>query len=138
MLTSGSSFFICRKALRSRSQVVGGNPVNDTIPVDGFKADASCRLLATVASSSMASYQFRAILLLFILITNTQFNMAMFDQPDPQSREQMETSPTCFLRPYTFKVKQDDSQGRSCWDTVTVTSCWGRCDSNEVKSYSYF
>lgn len=58
--------------------------------------------------------------------------MAMFDQPDSNSKEQMETSPTCFRRPYTFKVKQDDSEGRSCWDTVTVSSCWGRCDSNEV------
>ena len=91
----------------------------------------------TVASSNMSSYQLRT-LLLAVLISNIRFNAAMFDQPDQQSREQMETSPTCFRRPYTFKVKQDDSEGRSCWDIVTVTSCWGRCDSNEVNDYIYF
>jgi hypothetical protein len=61
----------------------------------------------------------------------------MFEQPDSQSKEQMDATPTCFRRPYTFKVYQEDSEGRSCWDVVTVTSCWGRCSSNEVKFHTY-
>lgn len=42
----------------------------------------------------------------------------------------------CHRRAYSHKVSQTDSEGRMCWDTVTVMSCWGRCDSNEVTSFS--
>ena len=84
---------------------------------------------------TMATYQFQRILLLAVLIANSfRLNSAMFEQPDSQSKEQMDATPTCFRRPYTFKVNQEDSEGRSCWDVVTVTSCWGRCSSNEVIS----
>ena len=38
----------------------------------------------------------------------------------------------CHRRIYNLPVSQADSQGRVCWDTVPVMSCWGRCDSNEV------
>ncbi|KAL0267332.1 UNVERIFIED_CONTAM: hypothetical protein PYX00_009629 [Menopon gallinae] len=24
-----------------------------------------------------------------------------------------------------------------CWDTVTVMSCWGRCDSNEISDWRF-
>lgn len=39
---------------------------------------------------------------------------------------------SCVRRGYSFKVSQQDQRGRTCWDTVTAMSCWGRCDSNEV------
>jgi hypothetical protein len=42
----------------------------------------------------------------------------------------------CHRRLYRYKVTQSDSAGRSCWDNVNVMSCWGRCDSNEVRSKS--
>ena len=38
----------------------------------------------------------------------------------------------CHRRVYSYKVSKTDSQGRQCWDTINVMSCWGRCDSNEV------
>ena len=41
---------------------------------------------------------------------------------------------TCVRRVYSFKVSQQDHLGRTCSDVVTVMSCWGRCDSNEVSS----
>jgi hypothetical protein len=44
----------------------------------------------------------------------------------------------CHRRLYRYKVTQSDSAGRSCWDNVNVMSCWGRCDSNEVRSKSHF
>lgn len=38
----------------------------------------------------------------------------------------------CRPRFYSYKVTQTDSEGRMCWDMVTVVSCFGRCDSIEV------
>lgn len=29
------------------------------------------------------------------------------------------------------------TQGRSCWDLVSVQSCRGRCDSNEISDYKF-
>lgn len=98
---------------------------------------SSCRLFCfpSLRCCTMANtYQFQRIFLLAVLMANSfRLNSAMFEQPDSQSKEQMDATPTCFRRPYTFKVYQEDSEGRSCWDVVTVTSCWGRCSSNEVK-----
>ena len=79
----------------------------------------------------------RAILFLvaaLVIAHSIPFNFAMFDPPDPETAILMESAPICLLRPYTMKVKQEDDQGLSCTDTVTVSSCWGRCDSNEVRS----
>ena len=45
---------------------------------------------------------------------------------------------TCVRRVYSFKVSQQDRLGRTCSDVVTVMSCWGRCDSNEVSSIYIF
>ena len=42
----------------------------------------------------------------------------------------------CHRRLYAYKVTKTDSAGRVCWDTISVMSCWGRCDSNEV-SFSW-
>lgn len=78
----------------------------------------------------MASYQIRTILLLTVVVTNIQLNMAVFDPME--SQEDMETLPSCFRRGYTVRVHQKDSEGRTCWDIITVSSCWGRCHSNEV------
>lgn len=38
----------------------------------------------------------------------------------------------CHRRLYNHTVTKKDALGRSCWDTVTAVSCWGRCDSREV------
>lgn len=27
--------------------------------------------------------------------------------------------------------------GRECWDHVSVWSCWGRCDSNEISDWKF-
>ena len=47
----------------------------------------------------------------------------------------MDSSLDCNRRAYSHRVTQTDSEGRICWDTITVVSCWGRCDSNEVNIY---
>lgn len=39
----------------------------------------------------------------------------------------------CHRREYTFKAVRYDESGRKCWQFVTVMSCWGRCDSGEVR-----
>lgn len=38
----------------------------------------------------------------------------------------------CHRRLYTYRVTKADENGKQCWDTLSVLSCWGRCDSNEV------
>lgn len=38
----------------------------------------------------------------------------------------------CHRRLYTYRVTKTDENGKQCWDTISVNSCWGRCDSNEV------
>lgn len=43
----------------------------------------------------------------------------------------------CHKRKYNFRVTQTDKNGRSCWDLVSVKSCWGRCDSNEISDYKF-
>lgn len=139
-----------RKVLRNRAgvvrrlKVVGGKKVEFEGFVDPWP-DASRKFLSIVLClpilrcCTMANtYQFQRIFLLAVLMANSfRLTSAMFEQPDSQSKEQMDATPTCFRRPYTFKVYQEDSEGRSCWDVVTVTSCWGRCSSNEVKFHTY-
>lgn len=43
----------------------------------------------------------------------------------------------CNLFQYQHKIEQFDSQGRRCWDDVTVLSCKGRCDSREVSYWKF-
>lgn len=43
----------------------------------------------------------------------------------------------CHRRVYSYKVSKTDSQGRQCWDTINVMSCWGRCDSNEISDWRF-
>uniref|UniRef100_A0A6P7G204 Thyrostimulin beta-5 subunit-like n=1 Tax=Diabrotica virgifera virgifera TaxID=50390 RepID=A0A6P7G204_DIAVI len=38
----------------------------------------------------------------------------------------------CHKKQYTYMVTQSDENGKQCWDKISVTACWGRCDSNEV------
>lgn len=39
----------------------------------------------------------------------------------------------CHRREYTYKASRTDFLGRQCWQYITVMSCWGRCDSGEVR-----
>ncbi|XP_059617085.1 thyrostimulin beta-5 subunit [Phlebotomus argentipes] len=43
----------------------------------------------------------------------------------------------CHRRVYTYRVTQTDHKGRECWDVVSVMSCWGRCDSNEISDWKF-
>lgn len=43
----------------------------------------------------------------------------------------------CHRRLYTYRVTQTDQSGRECWDHVSVWSCWGRCDSNEISDWKF-
>lgn len=38
----------------------------------------------------------------------------------------------CNKKLYTVRVSNTDINGRTCFDEISVMSCWGRCDSNEV------
>ncbi|KAK6636184.1 hypothetical protein RUM43_009837 [Polyplax serrata] len=49
----------------------------------------------------------------------------------------LDTTLDCNRRTYSHKVIQTDSEGKICWDMVTVVSCWGRCDSNEVSDWKF-
>ncbi|XP_065081826.1 thyrostimulin beta-5 subunit [Ochlerotatus camptorhynchus] len=43
----------------------------------------------------------------------------------------------CHKRVFTYRVSQADSKGRECWDHVSVWSCHGRCDSNEISDWRF-
>ena len=42
----------------------------------------------------------------------------------------------CHIREYTYRISQpytlENGTELPCYDDVSVDSCWGRCDSNEV------
>lgn len=68
-----------------------------------------------------------------------------------------ETGLGCNMRLYTYRITQSDSNGkmllyvkyqlsstnifnisgRECWDHVSVWSCFGRCDSNEISDWKF-
>lgn len=43
----------------------------------------------------------------------------------------------CHRRLYTYRITQADENGYECWDNVSVWSCWGRCDSNEISDWKF-
>ncbi|KAK4875743.1 hypothetical protein RN001_012165 [Aquatica leii] len=47
------------------------------------------------------------------------------------------TTLDCHRRLYTYRVTQADENGKQCWDTLSVLSCWGRCDSNEISDWRF-
>ncbi|KAK3927859.1 Thyrostimulin beta-5 subunit, partial [Frankliniella fusca] len=47
------------------------------------------------------------------------------------------TTLECHPRVYNSTVSRSDRNGRTCFDHVSVTSCWGRCDSNEISDYRF-
>lgn len=70
-----------------------------------------------------------------VFVFGAVFAVVMFiDLSNPQSitETDLESTLDCNRRTYSHKVTQTDSEGRACWGMITVVSCWGRCDSNEV------
>ncbi|XP_050505057.1 thyrostimulin beta-5 subunit-like [Diabrotica virgifera virgifera] len=43
----------------------------------------------------------------------------------------------CHKKQYTYMVTQSDENGKQCWDKISVTACWGRCDSNEISDWRF-
>ncbi|XP_014675643.1 PREDICTED: glycoprotein hormone beta-5-like [Priapulus caudatus] len=42
----------------------------------------------------------------------------------------------CHKREYSYRISKPHN-GLPCWDDVSVMSCWGRCDSNEIGDWVY-
>lgn len=72
----------------------------------------------------------RVLLLLFVVCAVVSIAVGSDEEEDPQKLG-------CHKRKYNFRVTQTDKKGRSCWDLVSVKSCWGRCDSNEISDYKF-
>ncbi|XP_055379260.1 thyrostimulin beta-5 subunit [Condylostylus longicornis] len=73
--------------------------------------------------------------ILLLLITTKVFSIEV-------QQTIIDSAPTksalgCHTRLYTYRVSQTDSQGRECWDYVSVMSCWGRCDSSEISDWKF-
>ena len=64
------------------------------------------------------------------MLDDDQFNGLLYDTI-------LDAGSPCVRRPYAYKAWQEDEDGKACWDWVHVTSCWGKCDSNEVLYYSF-
>ena len=52
------------------------------------------------------------------------------------------TATGCFLRPYSYNITKrtiitPDNMALTCSGTVTVQSCWGRCDTSEVSASDF-
>ncbi|XP_035905321.1 thyrostimulin beta-5 subunit [Anopheles stephensi] len=59
-------------------------------------------------------------------------------EPDAELADRPKTAYLgCHKRLFTYRVSQTDSKGRECWDHVSVLSCWGRCDSNEISDWRF-
>ncbi|XP_005182588.1 thyrostimulin beta-5 subunit [Musca domestica] len=43
----------------------------------------------------------------------------------------------CHRKQLTYRVTQADSKGRECWDYVSVSACWGHCDSSEISDWKF-
>ncbi|XP_076266953.1 glycoprotein hormone beta 5 [Rhynchophorus ferrugineus] len=43
----------------------------------------------------------------------------------------------CHKRVYNYRVSQFDQNGKECWDVLSVSACWGRCDSNEIPDFRF-
>ncbi|CAG9863388.1 unnamed protein product [Phyllotreta striolata] len=43
----------------------------------------------------------------------------------------------CHKKNYTYMVTQSDENGKQCWDKISVSACWGRCDSNEISDWRF-
>jgi len=76
-----------------------------------------------------------AAFLLCLLVSNGEAQMDVNQVLADMAQVDMANTLGCHRRLYSYKVMQSDSAGRSCWDTVNVMSCWGRCDSNEVGKF---
>lgn len=85
----------------------------------------------------------------FVCITfATEFVQPMFEGPT-------KAPIGCHLRSYYYEVKRElkfnencdrklcenltesDDKGLSCWDTIEVKGCWGRCDSKEISDWKF-
>lgn len=72
-----------------------------------------------------------SILLLLLLLVHAVVFISAVDGEEEGERL------GCHRRKYSFRVTQTDQMGRTCRDVVSVKSCWGRCDSNEISDYKF-
>lgn len=42
-----------------------------------------------------------------------------------------------FSRCNIFSSTESDAKGNSCYDTISITACWGRCDSKEASDWKF-
>lgn len=84
--------------------------------------------ISSMTITSGVLRKFEASLLAFAILMEISSSQGVLDP---------EMTLDCHRRPYSHKVTQFDSQGRMCWDSVTVMSCWGRCDSNEISDWRF-
>lgn len=74
---------------------------------------------------------YRCFIIIFVLLL-IAINLSL-----PMEIETNSPPLGCHRRLYTIKVTQSDSNGHECWDNVSVMSCWGRCDSNEISDWKF-
>jgi hypothetical protein len=79
-----------------------------------------------------------SILVLRILVPTVFFTISWCLEIPPPLKEGPTQGPIgCQKRLYTYRVSQVDSNGKECWDDLSVQSCWGRCDSNEISDWKF-
>ena len=105
------------KLFRTKSKVIDGrsNPPRD------MNRRFICQLLIVLLSCRKIDAAFETPLSDSGIVSFNELNQLM----------------SCIRRVHTIRVKQVDSQGRSCWDHVSSISCWGRCQTYEVKSLPF-
>ncbi|XP_057653937.1 thyrostimulin beta-5 subunit [Diorhabda carinulata] len=58
-------------------------------------------------------------------------------EPKSTSEDDDALTLKCNKKQYTYMVTQSDENGKQCWDKISVSACWGRCDSNEISDWRF-
>lgn len=116
----------------------------------------SLQIVATSTRNLNRKYTFRLTATIMIIFAST-FTMSLQNFVDVQKpAEGASLGLGCNMRLYTYRITQSDAKGifliiperfelltmipysgRECWDHVSVWSCHGRCDSNEISDWKF-
>ena len=96
-------------------------------------------------SASLSSIQGLVVLFLVCQLVFVVVATPDNDEDDDATNDTHNAEDTmigCYMRSYTYRISKpfirEDGTELECYDdAVTVFTCWGRCDSNEVGPHAF-
>ncbi|KAE8739983.1 Glycoprotein hormone beta5 [Frankliniella occidentalis] len=77
------------------------------------------------------------LVVVLLALRAARCDVVLAEERPPPAGVDVRTTLECHPRVYNSTVSRSDRNGRTCFDHVSVTSCWGRCDSNEISDYRF-